>query len=429
MKTRRLLLVIATLSIWPLVGCAAHIDSRTAVEPIAAIASPNNGDTAEIRKAKESINAKPESPAGFIQLASAYIRRSREISDHSLNKLAESAVEKALQLEPGNLSARKLKTSLLASAHNFVEARKEASALVAEIPDDSFAYGILVDANAELGNYDEAVSAAQKMVDLKPSSSSYARVGHIRSLHGDHAGAVKMLTEAARTADPQDKEAQSWCLVQLSKEYFKFGDLKKAEDIVDESLRILPDYPMALTEKGRILTAKGDYDNAEAALNKASGSVIQPAAMILLGDIRKAKGELGSATEFYRLAEENVRQTSGDIHRFALLWADHDERLDEALEIAEKDFETNKDIYASDILAWCLYKKGRFTEAKRAVSEATRLNTGDARVIYHAGMIEKALGNTRQARKLLASALKINPEFDLLQAKTAKQALIELKSN
>ena len=85
-----------------------------------------------------------------------------------------------------------------------------------------------------------------------------------------------------------------------------------------------------------------------------------------------------------------------------------------------------KDIFTADTLAWVLYKKGNFAEAKKASVEAMRLKTGDARILYHAGMIEKELGNKTEAAKLLKKALETNPKFDLLQMEIAQKALQEL---
>jgi hypothetical protein len=42
-------------------------------------------------------------------------------------------------------------------------------------------------------------------------------------------------------------------------------------------------------------------------------------------------------------------------------------------------------------------------------------------------MIEKDLGNRKEAKRLLEQALKLNPRFDLLQSENAKKALSELK--
>jgi tetratricopeptide (TPR) repeat protein len=108
------------------------------------------------------------------------------------------------------------------------------------------------------------------------------------------------------------------------------------------------------------------------------------------------------------------------------LWADHDTKLDEALAIAAREHASRKDIFTADIYAWCLYKKGQFQEAKTVVAEAMRLKTKDARIFYHAGMIEKSLGNKKAAAGYLKKALETNQAFDILQAENAKKALGEL---
>ena len=105
------------------------------------------------------------------------------------------------------------------------------------------------------------------------------------------------------------------------------------------------------------------------------------------------------------------------------MWADHDINLDKALEMTEPDYAGIKDIYAADILAWCLYKKGRFAEAREKSREALRINTKDAVLLYHAGMIENALGNNPEAIRQLRAALALNPAFDLIQAPIAKTTL------
>ncbi len=403
--------------------------SRQSASVISAAADTSTASAArpEIIAAEKVIEGNPDSPQGYNLLAVACIKAGRETGDHSFTSRGLTAVEKALALDPKDQTSRKLNATLLASDHRFDEALEVARALTSEFPDDSYAYGILVDANVELGNYDEALKAAQKMVDLKPNSASYARVAHIRSLHGDHRGAVEMLTIAARTADPQDKEAQSWCLMQLSTEYFKTGDLAKATRIIDESLQISPDYSLALIEKARYMAAAGDLDGAEEILSQLNKRIPITEASIMLGHVSQRRGNLEEARKHYASAEATERAGGGDIHPFALLWADRGERLDEALAVARADYETNKDIYASDILAWCLFKKGMTAEAQDVIQKALRLNTNDARILYHAGMIESELGNRKLAAKYLTAALKANPNFDLLHTEIARAELAKLQ--
>lgn len=379
----------------------------------------------EIREAEDLIKKMPDSPMGYIGLASLYIKNARRTGDFSLNAKAELAVDKALEVDAVNIPARKLKASLQLTFHRFSEALEMGTALREEFPRDAFVYGILADANAELGNYEAAVEAAQKMVDLKPNTSSYARVAHMRSLYGDHSGAVEAMKTAARTADPMDKEEQSWCLAQLGEELWKNGKYVESEKVYDEALSILPDFYLALAGKGRTRAAQGDLDAAIEFLTDAQNRVPNVETIILLGDIYKLQGNNEKAVRQYGLVEvmEQGLGAAGDQKRLALLWADRDTRIDEALLIAEGANSASNDIYTADVYAWCLYRKGRYTQAKIAIGRAMRLKTKDARILYHAGMIEKELGNRGEAARLLKSALELNPKFDLIQAETAANAL------
>ena len=406
---------------WSCSSRHATFGSTTLVDESAADASDP-----QITAALKVINEQPQSDKGYLQLAALYIRRARETGDFNINRKAMSAVDQALEREPGSIAARKLKFSLLATFHRFGEARDMAAELRDQYPDDPYAYGILTDANVELGDYDAALQAAQKMIDLKPNSSAYARVGHLRSLYGNHSGAIEMMTLAARTADPRDKEAQSWCLVTMGKEFFKAGEFEKAEKVFDEALQISPGYGLALVEKARVRAALGDYQVAADYLSRSQLRFPSPESLILSGDLYAIQGKKEEAEEKYREAEEVARGLEGDLHRFALLWADHDTRLEESLELAKNDYAINKDIYAADILAWCLYKNGRLSEAQLAIDQAMRLNTNDARILYHAGMISKAMGDGKNARRLLTLSLQTNPGFDLLQVGNARAALANL---
>jgi tetratricopeptide (TPR) repeat protein len=168
-------------------------------------------------------------------------------------------------------------------------------------------------------------------------------------------------------------------------------------------------------------------DSAVEFYKRAQERVPLPETAIALGDLYTKLGRVDEAKRQYELVEFIERAgsiESGTYSRnIALFWADHDVKLDEALTVARRERELRSDIYTSDALAWCLFKKGQLTEAKTAMDEALRLGTRDARLFYHAGMIEQGLGNRRDAVKHLQFALKINPSFDILQADTARQTL------
>ena len=387
-----------------------------------------NPSEAQINRAQAVVEKFPDLSSSYVGLAAAYIHSARETGDFSLNSKAETAVKRALEIEPANLNALKLQTSLHLTFHRFAEGREAALKLQKDNPNDAFIYGALTDANAELGNYSEAIEAVQKMVDLRPNMESYARVSHVRSLHGDTAGAIDAMSLAAKIADPQDREAQAWCLTYLGNEYLKAGRYAEAEKSYDTALETFPNYHYALTGKGQTRAALGDYETAVKYLEQAQTRIPLTETVIQLGDVYAKTGNQEKAKQQYDLAEVTEQRFSNIAQRrLALLWADQNIKLDEALAIAKREHEARKDIYTADILAWCLFKKGNLAEAKTAMNEAFRTKNKEAKFYYHAGMIEKGLNNKKEAKRLLQLALKTSPAFDTLQAETAKAALAELK--
>ena len=121
------------------------------------------------------------------------------------------------------------------------------------------------------------------------------------------------------------------------------------------------------------------------------------------------------------------QQSSGYSRELLMFYANHDIKTGEACDSAIKEYETRKDIYGADLLAWTCLMAGRLDEARLAMRDALRLGTKDAQLFYHAGMIEKELGNQNEARRLLKLSLKTNPAFDLLQAEKARNILATMQ--
>jgi tetratricopeptide (TPR) repeat protein len=375
---------------------------------------PYIADSEPVLEAIKAVDAAPTS-AAYVQLASAYINTARRTGNFYLNSDARRAVGKALEIAPKDLAARQLEASLHLTFHEFAEGLKLGEELYVESP-DAFSMGVITDAHTQLGNYPQAVEWAQKLVDHKPNSSSYARAALLRAMHGDTKGAVELYKLSARTADPADKEAQSWSLSQLGDLYWRNGRYDEAEKVYDEALSLTSNYNLALLGKGRALAAKGELDSAASLVAAAVERSPHTSYTIILGDIKKAQGFGVAAQKLYGLANNSdVLGDLHDAHRVALMWADHDTNLDEALAIAEAD-------YAG-------IKEGRFGEAREKSREALRINTNDAVLLYHAGMIENALGNRTEAARQLRAALNLNPAFDLIQAPIARATLAGIDSS
>ena len=415
------------------IGLVTYLPRRARPQPASVrlqsvpVPPPSSLADREIRAAQEMLRRAPSDVKGYNGLCAAYMHKARETGDFGLNAQAESALAHARQLAPEDVEALKLQALLLLTYHRFDEALDVARRAQRLRPRDQGVYGALTDALVELGDYDKAVEAAQTMIDLRPDTAAYARVSYLRALHGDTAGAIEAMRRAVQAANPADVEGVAWCRVHLGYELLNAKRLPEAEREFDQALAVFPTYHLALAAKARARAAAGDTRAAIEFYERAQNRVPLPDIVIALGDLYTKVGRSDDAQRQYELLEFIERAGTPAANTYSkqlvLFWADHDTRLDDALELARRERAKLADVYTSDALAWCLYKKGQLAEARVSIEEALRLGTRDARMYYHAGLIHQALGDREAAVRYLKLALEVDPSFDVLQADVARRAL------
>jgi tetratricopeptide (TPR) repeat protein len=166
------------------------------------------------------------------------------------------------------------------------------------------------------------------------------------------------------------------------------------------------------------------WDQAIAAGERAIAFALDPATLGVLSDAYAAKGDMARAAEYARVMEVTISHQPGPYHRaWSLFLLDHRREVDLVLEQARKDLETRKDIYGYDLLAWALHQAGRHADAREMMQRALALGTRDASLLYHAGAIERALGNDGAARAFLEAALETNPRWHPFQPAAAQASL------
>lgn len=388
----------------------------------------------QIQLYQEKISQDPQNIHNYYSLATNYIRKARETGDISYYLLAETTLQRALEIKKDDYEALKYLATIYLSKHQFQEALTLARKLNDMHPEDYLNYGTMGDALVELGEYDKADEVIQRMVKLKPGLVSYSRASYLRELQGDVEGAIQLMELAVRTANFRETEAVAWCLTQLGNLHFNKGDLDKAEAQYTKALAIFPRYYYALAGKGSIETAKKNYSQAVDWYKQAIQIIPLPEFIIALGDVYQKMGAPHEAKKQYDLVEyigllNKVNQVVYN-RDLALFYADHDIKLNEALELARKELEFRKDnIYTQDTLAWAYYKNQQFKEALQASKQSLRLGTQDARLFFHAGMIYYKLGEKDKATEYLNKALSTNPYFHPLYAEVAERTLKEIKNN
>jgi tetratricopeptide (TPR) repeat protein len=365
----------------------------------------------------------------YVQLGGAYLQKARETGDPAYYARAEGTLLKALELKPNSNSAMNALGALALGRHQFQEAAEWARRSLEINPAVANTYGILGDAQVELGQYAAAIETFQTMVDLKPNLNSYARVSYARELMGDLEGAIAAMKMAVPPG-ASETESAAWALTQLGNLYFNTRRVDEAAKQYEAALRAFNGYHLALTALGKVRAAQGRYAEAIDLYQQAVAIIPQPSTLAALGDLYAKIGKPAEAQLQYdtvefiaRLAAINQQIYNREL---SLFYSDHDIKLEEALALATREMAVRQDIYGHDALAWALYKNNRLDEAAAGMAEAMKLGTQDANLYYHAGMIHYRLGQPERAREYLEHALALNPHFSLLQSDRAKETIAEL---
>jgi tetratricopeptide (TPR) repeat protein len=388
----------------------------------------STGDTAAyVRKLERRVRHDPRDADALTLLGLAYQQRARETGDPVYYRLSGDALRRAA-LAGGRLPLIvQGRASLANTRHRFRYSLELAREAVALDPENGSAYGALGDALLNLGRYNQAFKAYDRMAVLSPGIASYTRIANARELIGRPAAAAEADTlaiDADRSAVP---EHVAWALVQLGNVHFNTGRLTEAAGAYRNALSRRPRYVHAEAGLARIEASEGHYGRAIARLRHVVDVLPIPAYVIMLGDVLHASGHETEARREYALvgAIERLFEANGVRTELqtALFDLDHDRDVADALERARAAFASAPGIYAEDALAWGLFKSGRCAEAKAHSSHALRLGTQDALLYFHHAMIERCLGDA-SARSWFRRALAINPHFSFLWGPVARAALV-----
>lgn len=427
------LIVVLTLGLATLAGWYVGRDDSDAARSRAANTGnvTVQGTESRIADLQARIARQPNRAEVYTQLGSAYLQLARESGDPSAYGRAEAALQKALGLDAEDADALVALGVLALARHEFSEALSFGERTRDLNTYKAAAYGVIGDAQIELGRYDEAKATIQQMVDLRPDLSSYSRVSYVRELQGDTAGAIEIMGRAVE-AGVAGTEGHAWTRVQLGHLYFTSGNLAAAEREYNRTLLELPEYLHARAGLARVKAARGDYAAAAAIYDGITKRMPLPEYVIALADVHRAAGndaEAAQAEALVGVMDQLQRQNGVNTDlEMALFKADRDLDLAGTLASARQALARRPSIHGYDVLAWTLYKNGRYEEAMAASEQALRLGTRDSLMRYHAGMIALKLGLTERAGRYLREAVEQNPHFSLLYAADARRQLDSLAS-
>lgn len=337
-------------------------------------------------KERKTLMDDPSAKEPWLNLAELFIQEARVTGEHPHYYPAALACLETLLAKPFNendikdkdlkFRALSAKAGVELSQHEFAKALATGQQALKLNPYNSGIYGVLTDANVELGNYEEAVRMADKMVSIKPDLRSYSRVSYLREIHGDVPGAIEALTMAVNAGAP-GADNTAWAMVTLGNLYLQYGKIKEAEQIYQSTLELRPGFSFAMAGLAEVEIKQANYGAAEKLLNQAASIIPEVGFYEKLAVVYK---ETGRSAEFSKTIHEVVAMMNDDAahgHNMDLEFAKvYNELFNDpkkALEYALKEYRARpNNIDVNGELAGIYSKIGDTNKVKEHLSKALR---------------------------------------------------------
>jgi tetratricopeptide (TPR) repeat protein len=382
-----------------------------------------------ISAAQAELARQQRNPRTWAELGTAYVEKARITANPAYYPKAEGALEKSLAQQPDGNGPALIGMGALANArHDFAAARSFGEQAMAVLPDTAEVYGVLTDAYTQLGDTAAATTALQRMLDLKPGVSSFTRAAYEFELHGRVDDARHALDRAL--ADSVDLADIAFCRYRLGELAFDTGDVDTAARHYEAGLRAMPQDAPLLQGMAKVAAARGQTEQALAGYRDVVSRLPNIQYLHEYAVLLTSAGEGELAESQYTIIEqqEQLQAASGasDDLSAALVAADRGD-AGQALRRAQAEWSRRQPVFVADALAWALHLNGKDAEALTYADHAARTGWRNATFFYHRGMILAGLGRNAEAVIALTEALRVNPNFAPVEARTARATLANLR--
>jgi tetratricopeptide (TPR) repeat protein len=391
--------------------------STAALQPLPLGRTTSLDDMARtVDVARLRLKANPADAEAGVALADVLMRQGRVERHGAHGREAEMVLRAVLREEPDNYTVIKMLGVTLLAQHRFEDAVDAASKAIALRKEDAWNYGVLGDAQLELGNYDAAFDAFDTMARIRPDAAAYARVAYAQELQGRLDEALRTMKRATEATGAQDPESLAWHYAQLAHLHFERGDLEAAFREYARADYVFPGHPYAKAGLARVAAARKNYGAAIQQYQELFVTGKTPDVATSIGDLLSLTGDEAGAAAMYAKAEALERAgweaEAAQPGALARMLAERGLKTAEAVALAEQAASRRADIFTMDALAVAYWRAGRLDEAAMAASRALRLGSRDRRLLYHAAAIAHARGRHDEARRVISGLVKETAVLD-----------------
>lgn len=368
--------------------------------------------------ALNDLRKNPKNYEAAIKMVQVFVNEARVTGEHghyypAALKLTNEILNSQPTSEDIRFQALSMEAAVLLSQHEFkaaLVAAKEGAQLYTY---NAGIHGSLTDAYVELGNYQAAVAAADKMMSIRPDLRSYSRISYLREIHGDIAGAIEAM-KLAVTAGYPGYEQTAWARLTLGNLYENTGDLEQAAIQYQLILQNRPNYAFAIAALASIAEKKGELKKAESLLKEACAIIPEVSFYVQLAALYQSTDRVAESQklikEIWEMLQDDVDSGHNMNMEYAQIYLDLVGDYDKALDYALMEYEKRpNNIDVNRLVAIAYYKKGAYEKAQQHIEKASVTNSKSPELLLVKGLTTEKLGDKKTGKKTIKIAMDSNP--------------------
>ncbi len=340
----------------------------------------------------------PQGAEDRAMLAGLHLQRAREGGGRADYSRAERIARASLDLRRGrNGKSMLILASALLAQHEFPEALKAASGLVATAPDVPGYRALLAELLLEMGRYDEAAAQFDSLRTERSSLPVAPRYARYLELRGDDEAARAVLRralEAAKDDRNLPREQLAWFHLRVADQALRNGRLEEAGKAIANGLHVAPSDVRLVLLRARLHAEHGEW-RAVVRDVESVGAAADIASLALAGDAWEKSGDHAAATRWWNAAERSALENPEPFNRqWTLFRLEHGIAVEETRALLEREIAVRTDVYGWGQLALARLLTSEVGGAREAMAQAKRLGTRDSWLDALSARIARAAGDS-----------------------------------
>ena len=356
--------------------------------------APHLGEDAldvRIQELQDRLQIDPEDQADLIRLGWSLVSKARQDYDAGYFKLAEQAALCAsTKSREGEADALLLLGHVQQSMHRFEEAKRTGLRLT-RLRGDAEDWGLLGDALTDAGDTRQAFNAYQAMLQKAPDLRALNRLSFVLWMQGQLESSRRLLEEGLQLHN-SDRASRVWAMARLARLHLQVGNLKRAGQLSNQALVLVPGHVPAQLVKAQVLLAQNQASLALPLLLDATRRRDLPEDQWLALEVLR---ETRNPEEARKLEAQLLgRGRVSDPRTLAVYLATQRHDSGSALRLARAEIESRQDAFTLDALAWALSANGAHDAAWKTLASVRKQAPADARIYLHLGVIAEQVSSS-----------------------------------